>query len=231
MEDPSIRSIIFDLDDTLIQTSQLYNQSRKAFATVMLDYGFSGEAVLDKLDEIDIAHITSQGFAKERYPKSLVKTYHYYIQQAGQKVDPEIEKKISDIGWNVFNKIPPNVNDAEFVLEKLQKRYQLILATLGDPEIQYQKLAGSGLRPYFSSVYVLGYKSPEEYRHIIQEQNLDRKETWLIGNSVRSDLNPGLKLGLNCILIPAETWKFEEEHPVSNQYIEVNALIKVLDYL
>lgn len=187
--------------------------------------------MLEKLDEIDISHIMEQGFAKERYPFSLIKTYHYYSEKVGKKINPAIEKKVADIGWKVFRKVPECVEGAEQVLSILKKRYFLVLATLGDPEIQAQKIAHSGLKPYFSAIYILNYKNIDEYQRILEEHNLNKKETWIVGNSVRSDLNPGLRLGLNCILIPSSTWKFEEEEPISDQYIQINALTEILNYL
>jgi putative hydrolase of the HAD superfamily len=197
----------------------------------MAELGFLQEEVLNKLDEIDIGHISQHGFAKERYPFSLVKTYHYYCGRIGNKVDQEVEKKIADIGWKVFRQIPEKVKGAEEVLDYLKKRYFLILATLGDPEIQYRKIASTGLNLYFSSVYVLNQKSIEEYSKILWKHKLQKKKTWLIGNSVRSDLNPGLRLGLNCILIPAATWKFEEEKPITSHYLKLEKLTEIMEYL
>jgi putative hydrolase of the HAD superfamily len=197
----------------------------------MEELGFLQEEVLNKLDEIDIVHISQQGFTKERYPFSLVKTYHYYCGRIGNKVDREVEKKIADIGWKVFRQIPEKVKGVEEVLDYLKKRYFLILATLGDPEIQHKKIFYSGLQSYFSAVYVLNQKNIEEYSQILQKHHLKREKTWLIGNSVRSDLNPGLRLGLNCILIPAATWKFEEEKPITGHYLRLEKLTEIMDYL
>ncbi len=197
----------------------------------MSDFGFPETEVLDKLDEIDISHIREQGFAKERYPVSLIKTYRYYCEKAGRKTDPETERKITDIGWNVFRRVPECVDGAEQVLDILKEHYLLILVTLGDPEIQSHKIEQSGLKTYFSAIHILNYKSVDEYQQILKGHRLRREETWIIGNSVRSDLNPGLRLGLNCILIPSTTWKFEEEEPVSNQYIQVSSLHEILHYL
>ncbi|MBP8717508.1 MAG: HAD family hydrolase [Candidatus Caldatribacteriota bacterium] len=227
----AIRTIIFDLDDTLIQTSKIYHQARDEFARIMSSLGFPREEVLEKLDEIDIKHIQEQGFAKERYPLSLIKTYHYYCECSGEKIDLQTEKEIAAIGWKVFQQIPEQVEGADLVLNNLKGRYLLILATLGDPEIQHQKIRYSGLQSYFSAIYVLNYKTAEEYLQIIKQHNLKKEKTWIIGNSIRSDLNPGLELGLNCILIPAPTWKFEEEKPISNHYLQLKSLVEVLNYL
>jgi len=197
----------------------------------MSGLGFPANEVLEKLDEIDIGHIHEQGFAKERYPLSLVKTYHYYNKKHGKKIDLEIEKKIADIGWNVFQQVPQRVEGVERILNYLKDSYFLILATLGDSEVQHKKIISSELKPFFSAIYILNYKTVEEYQQILDNHNLKKEDTWLIGNSVRSDLNPGLKLGLNCILIPVSTWIFEEEKPISDQYIRLNSLSEIFDYL
>ena len=38
-----IKTIIFDLDDTLIKTSRLYNQAREEFSLLMENSGFNKE--------------------------------------------------------------------------------------------------------------------------------------------------------------------------------------------
>ena len=197
----------------------------------MTGQGFPAGECLEKLDEIDIEHVNQQGFAIERYPFSLVKTYQFYCQNSDKKIDQEMEKKVAQIGWRVFEQIPEPVEGVNIVLNALKERYTLILATMGDSETQHYKIDHSGLKHYFKAVYILSYKTPEEYQEILAEHNLEKENTWLVGNSIRSDLNPGLKLGLNCILIPVPTWKFEEEKPISDQYIQVDTLIEVLHYL
>ncbi|MCG2820976.1 MAG: hypothetical protein L6371_03715, partial [Candidatus Atribacteria bacterium] len=60
-----IKTIIFDLDDTLIKTSKLYNKAREEFSLLMENSGFKKEETLAKLDEIDIKNIHQHGFTKE----------------------------------------------------------------------------------------------------------------------------------------------------------------------
>ena len=230
-EKMKIKTIIFDLDDTLIKTSKLYNHARDEFSSLMQELGFNSEESLIKLDEVDINYIKEYGFVKERYPLSLGKTYEYFSQKNGKEINSELKKKIEDIGWQVFRQIPELVDGVYQVLEILSKKYFLILATLGDPQVQEEKVRVSGLKKYFSEVYILKHKNVEEYQNILRQHNLDKKDTWIIGNSVRSDLNPGLKLGINCILIPYLSWKFEEEEPLSENYLQLDSLEEVLNYL
>jgi len=229
-----IKAIIFDLDDTLLKTSKLYNQARKDFCRLIEEYGITRgnkEEILKKLDEIDIKNVLKYGFSRERYPISLGKTYEHFARKNGQKIDSEIRKEFEKIGWQVYQKVPEPAEEVYFVLDVLVQKYILILATLGDPIVQENKLKVTGLIKYFSKVYIMKYKSMEEYKNIIKEMGLNKEETWLVGNSVRSDLNPGLKLGLNCILIPYFAWKFEEEKPVSNNFLQLNSLREILNYL
>ena len=226
-----IKAIIFDLDDTLVKTSLLYNHARDNFSSLMQRAGFDGKASLIKLDEIDISYIEEYGFLKERYPYSLGKTYEYYCKESGKKVDLALKEKIENIGWHVFRQVPELVDGVYLVLKTLCKKYFLILATLGDPRVQEEKIRLTGLDKFFSDVNVLKHKNVEEYQVIVKKHNLNKEETWIIGNSVRSDLNPGLKLGLNCILIPYLSWKFEDEKPISKNYLELNTLIEVLEHL
>ena len=226
-----IKTIIFDLDDTLIKTSQLYNQAREEFSSIMEKIGFNREESLIKLDEIDINHIKYYGFVKERYPLSLSKTYEYFLKKNDRKIDLDLKKKIENIGWEVFRQVPELVDGVYQVLDFLNKKYFLILATLGDAQVQEDKVKLTCLKKYFSAIYVLKYKSVEEYQNILTEHKLDKKDTWIVGNSVRSDLNPGLKLGINCILIPYLSWKFEEEVPLSENYLRLDSLKEILNYL
>jgi len=193
--------------------------------------GFDGKASLIKLDEIDISYIEEYGFLRERYPYSLGKTYEYFCKKNGKKINLILKKKVEDIGWHVFRQVPELVDGAYYVLETLREKYLLILATLGDPRVQEEKIRLTGLDKFFSDVNVLKHKNVEEYQAIVKKHNLNKEETWIIGNSVRSDLNPGLKLGLNCILIPYLSWKFEDEKPISKNYLELNTLIEVLEHL
>jgi len=226
-----IKTIIFDLDDTLIKTSRLYDQAREEFSLLMEKAGFKKEEALAKLDEIDIKNIHQHGFVKERYTYSLGNTYEYFSQKNGKKIIPELKKQIEELGWQVFRQIPELVDGVYQVLDTLSQEYFLILATLGDPQVQKKKLRLTSLKEYFSAIYILKYKNVDEYQNILTKHKLDKKDTWIIGNSVRSDLNPGLKLGLNCILIPTLTWKFEEEEPLSGNYLQLDSLKEVLDYL
>ncbi len=50
------------------------------------------------------------------------------------------------------------------------------------------------------------------YRQIVGEMQFDPQDTWMMGNSPRSDINPALAAGLKAVFIPhPHTWRLEHE--------------------
>jgi putative hydrolase of the HAD superfamily len=57
---------------------------------------------------------------------------------------------------------------------------------------------------------VVAEKHPAVYEGIVAEHGLDPEQTWMIGNSPKSDINASLDAGLNAVFIPHEmTWSLE----------------------
>jgi len=49
-------------------------------------------------------------------------------------------------------------------------------------------------------------------RGLVTEYNLRPEQTWMVGNSPRSDINPALEAGIGAIYVPhPNTWKLEVE--------------------
>ncbi len=73
-------------------------------------------------------------------------------------------------------------------------------------------------------------RSLDEYRKVISDSQLSPGRTWVIGNSASSDINPAVKLGIKGILVPKETWKFEEGNLEGDAYI-VTSLKEAADII
>jgi putative hydrolase of the HAD superfamily len=82
--------------------------------------------------------------------------------------------------------------------------------TKGDHAEQAGKLAQSGLASYFSAVEIVAEKDPPTYRGVITRNQLSRPTTWMLGNSIKSDINPALAAGLHAVfLLHPDTWVLE----------------------
>jgi putative hydrolase of the HAD superfamily len=113
-------------------------------------------------------------------------------------------------------------------LAELASRHRLIMVTKGDPVEQRDKLHRSGLAPHFTAVEVLAEKHNEAYRELAACHGCDCANTWMIGNSPRSDINPALTAGLHAVFIAHEfTWVLEHETvnrpPAGQQLLELTS--------
>src|SRR5437868_2032324 len=74
-------------------------------------------------------------------------------------------------------------------LEYLSVRHDLVLLTKGDLEEQKLKVERSGIEKYFRQVVIVEEKEVATYHRIVSELEIDPQQTWMVGNSPRSDIN------------------------------------------
>ena len=74
------------------------------------------------------------------------------------------------------------------------------------------KVDRSGLGEYFAHTAIVKEKDAAAYQRLVAERGFDPGETWMIGNSPKSDINPALEAGLNAVLVPhPHTWVLEHQ--------------------
>ncbi|MCL6478576.1 MAG: HAD hydrolase-like protein [Peptococcaceae bacterium] len=234
MTKPAGRGILFDFDDTLVETTVFFEIARERYARLMAGMGFPRGEVLAVLDQKDIENVRRcGGFLKECFPRAMAETYRHFCGLNGIDPDPDTCRQVEDIGWWVFDQKPVVVPGAGEILGELSARreYDLFLATKGDPSVQWRRINDSGLKKYFKKVYVLKDKTSRQFELIARWQKLDARHSWVVGNSIKSDINPGLLAGFNCIFIPHNyTWHYEMEEPLG-EFATVGTLEEVLNLL
>jgi putative hydrolase of the HAD superfamily len=74
------------------------------------------------------------------------------------------------------------------------------------------KVDRSGLGGYFAHTAIVKEKDAPAYQRLVEERRFNPRETWMIGNSPKSDINPALEAGLNAVLVPhPHTWVLEHQ--------------------
>ena len=97
----------------------------------------------------------------------------------------------------------PGVKDTLKTLKENGK-YKLVVATKGDLLDQENKLERSGLSPYFDHIEVMSDKTEKEYIRMLNILQITPSELLMVGNSLKSDIQPVLTLGGYGIHIPFE---------------------------
>jgi putative hydrolase of the HAD superfamily len=205
-----IPAVIFDGDDTLWETMPLYTTAKIGFQRLMAAESLDSVRALEEFEKIDKKNVERLGFSRQRLPTSMSETYRLLCSEKGQSLNGQVQIRIREIANRIFEGQARLVPGAECVLEALCN-FRLILLTKGDPAVQRKRTEESGLANYFDSIYIVPSKQEAEFQSIIQKEEIDKQASWSVGDSLRSDVHPALKVGLNAIWIPTSTWSYEVE--------------------
>ncbi|WP_138493498.1 HAD family hydrolase [Paenibacillus pinistramenti] len=233
--------IIFDLDDTLIYCNKYFEAVLDEFTRllqVMLgEDRLTAEEIRAKQIEIDVAGVQQVGFASHHFPHSLVETYRYFASLLGHPSSQMEEARISKLGLSVYEQLVEPYPGMIETLDVLKAQgHDLYLYTGGETAIQQRKIDQMKLDVYFEDrIYIRQHKNVEALEEIISNHQFDRSRTWMIGNSLRTDIEPAIKAGINSIYIKQpDEWVYNiiELKPAKNTTMyTVSSLVEVADVI
>jgi putative hydrolase of the HAD superfamily len=123
------------------------------------------------------------------------------------------------------------------VLEELQQDgHHLFLFTGGDAFNQYRKIFQLGLDEYFKKgIYIFKHKNTSALKKVLTKLKSDKKTTWMIGNSLKTDIKPVIELGKNSIHIPSEVeWSYniiDIDIEPRGTFAELTSLLQLPEFL
>jgi len=199
------RTLLIDADDTLWENNIYFERVIAEFVAALGRQGHDAERVDQLLWETEQRNVKVTGYGSRAFCQSL----HEVVRTLGAlELEPWIREREGSILHHPIELLP----GVRETLPRLQSANRLILLTKGREEEQLGKLARSGLAPFFHVTEVVFEKSVETYRGMITKHHLVPAQTWMIGNSPRSDINPARAAGLGTVFIPYHTtWQHELE--------------------
>ena len=205
-------TLIVDADDTLWENNIYYEQCIAAFTELMVDQGYGQEETARTVEAVERQRIPQVGYAPEEFARSLVIAYQRLCESHGQPIEDEVSDAVWEIGRGVIEYPIVLLEGVAETLARLSDHCCLFLLTKGDQEVQESKLARSGLGHLFDGVHIVPEKDADVIRGLLAHYGLRPEQTWLVGNSPRSDINPALEAGVGAIYVPhPNTWKLELE--------------------
>jgi putative hydrolase of the HAD superfamily len=226
------QTLLFDADDTLWENNIYFERAIAAFISYLDHRVHTPEEVRERLNVCERATIAARGYGLKSFRQSLIACFE---QLADAPVTPEKHERITSFADSIAGQEVELISGVAETLGDLARRHRLILVTKGDHSEQLAKLDRSGLAPFFSAVEVLPEKHRSAYGEIIVRHGCVSADTWMIGNSPRSDVNPALAAGLNAVFIPHDyTWVLEHEildpPPAGQHLIELPDFASLLRY-
>jgi putative hydrolase of the HAD superfamily len=226
------QTLLFDADDTLWENNIYFEEAIAAFISYLDHRTHSPAEVRSQLNICEHATILAHGYGLASFRMSLVDCFE---QLTAQPVTAEQHASIVSFTHAISSSDIELLPAVQATLAELSQRHRCILVTKGDFEEQTDKLARSGLSPSFSAVEVLPEKNAGAYRELIPRHSLHPANTWMIGNSPKSDINPSLAAGFNAVFLPHDhTWTLEHETvsppPAGRQLLELKRFADLTAY-
>lgn len=172
------------------------------------------------------------GYGAKAFTISMVETA---LRMSGQKISAEKVQQIILLGKSLLQmpiELLPGVEETLKALKE-QGGYRLVVATKGDLLDQERKLQRSGLMPYFDHIEIMSDKTEKEYTRLLQVLQVAPEEFLMIGNSLKSDIQPVLSIGGYGVHIPFEVmWQHEVVDTFTHPRLkQVKSPMELMDWL
>jgi putative hydrolase of the HAD superfamily len=201
--------LLIDADDTLWENNVYFERAFDDYCGFLNHSTLSPVEVRAILDEIELANIKIHGYGSLNFGRNLKQCYE---RLAEREVRGEDLDTVMSFAARILEQPIELIDGVAETLEYLSLRHQLTLCTKGHPEEQKLKIDRSGLGVYFGHTAIVREKDEASYRKLVAERWMSADNTWMIGNSPKSDINPALDAGLNAVFVPHErTWELEKQ--------------------
>ena len=205
MEGP--QTLLIDADDTLWENNIYFERAITSFISFLNHHEFTPTQVREVLNQVERECVVKHGYGLHSFRHALVDTFE---RLAVDPLTPALHETIHGFAAAIAEHPIETLREVPETLAYLSGRHRLILLTKGNLTEQSGKVERSGLKEYFAAVEIVSEKDAELYRGLVNKYELATQQTWMVGNSPKSDINPALEAGLNAVFVPHEmTWVLE----------------------
>ncbi len=184
--------IIFDLDDTLIDTS----------GTVI---PYKLKALLLKLSEAGVSFPAEKALNMLRnmnhYGKSLLDAFSEFLEinSIDKKYFLSVSKEVFD-NLNDLYEVSTVPNALE-VISELTRKHTLAIVSYGKKEFQYEKMKKAGIdTSVFSRIVISNNKDKKPYyQALLKELDFSPLDVLVCGDRIQRDLSPAKELGFKTV--------------------------------
>jgi putative hydrolase of the HAD superfamily len=203
------QTLIFDADDTLWENNIYFEEAFEQFFSYLKHSSMTPAEVRCVLDEIEMANARINGYGSRNYGGNLATCLRHLAERDISDQDLEA---VREFAHAILDRPIQLLDGVQETVTEMAKRHDLVIFTKGDQAEQQAKIDRSGLLPYFRQAIIVKEKNIPAYAALAAEHRFVPAETWMIGNSPKSDINPSLAAGLGAVYVPhPRTWGLEQE--------------------
>lgn len=231
-----VRLVLVDFDDTLVDTAPRFARARDALFRLLVEAGFdAAEAERVHHHEVDPVMRERHGFGPHRMGPAFAETYLALCAAAGLDPEEAFAARCLELGAAVAG-TPAELDGAFPALRRLAERLPTAIYTQSaDAAYQLGCLRDTGVADLVGDarIRVVPVKTAGALRETLDTFGVrDPAAAWMVGNSVRSDINPALELGVNAILVEqADPWHHDVVEPLHDGFRQVPRFSDAVDFL
>ncbi|KRF01852.1 haloacid dehalogenase [Frateuria sp. Soil773] len=220
-----LQMIGFDGDDTLWHSEGYYQDAGKAFEAILGGYVDLADLRLhEQMLATERRNLKLFGYGAKGMTLSMVETA---IALTDSRITAQDIHRIVAIGKGVLQhpvELLPGIREA---VRAVAEQYHVVLITKGDLFHQEKKVEQSGLADLFRRIEIVSEKDAATYRRLFAEFGLEPAQFAMVGNSLRSDIEPVVRLGGWGVHMPYHvTWAHELENGLGDdtqRYVTADA--------
>lgn len=206
-----LKLIGFDGDDTLWHSEGYYREASTQFTAIIGRYvDVTDEHVQAGMLATERRNLKLFGYGAKGMTLSMVETA---IAITEGRISAADIHQLVEIGKLVLQhpvELLPGVREA---VVAVAERHAVVLITKGDLFHQEKKVAQSGMADLFHRIEIVSEKDAATYRRVLGEFALEPAQFAMVGNSLRSDIEPVIRLGGWGVHMPYHvTWEHELEN-------------------
>ena len=232
-----VELVLVDFDDTLVDTAPRFQNARRELFRLLAAAGFHDEAEVRRVhhDVVDPGMRQRFGLGPARMEHAFRATYEHLCEASACAIDAAVAERAALLGRAVAG-APPLLNGALQALARLARALPTALYTqAGDRDYQLGCVRDCGILDILplERVHVTERKTTAQFSRVLREFQITQPDNvWMIGNSMRSDINPALEVGANAILVEvADPWEFDLVEPVSDAFHRAPSFGAAVDLL
>jgi putative hydrolase of the HAD superfamily len=213
--------VLVDFDDTLVDTGPRFADRRRHLFNLLEAEGFHRDRVEHVHHEVvDSELLGLLGFGPFRLGPSFRDTYVRLCVFHQRTPDPAVARSAEALAEGVEAPSPPFPGALE-ALERLSRTVPTAVYTQsGFPEYQLKCMEAAGVLEIIPAARIR--VTPEKTTEAFRRASLDfgvppGPGVWMVGNSVRSDVNPALAAGARALWVHSggDGWHHDRAEPLA----------------
>lgn len=224
-----IEAVLFDLDDTLIYTSEIFTKYMMMYAQAVAELsGLDPEVVLRVLQKINDEEYKRMGVSPKRWAAVVER-----LAKEFSHGEAEILESLP-ILMKIYSVEPRMRNGSRMLLDVFKATgVKMVLVTHANVEWTYFKLEKLGLLDYFDVIVIAdenGHKKTEDWKRGMDEAEVEPKKCLVVGDNLGGDIRSGDELGARTVWMPSP-WSVYRQGEVPERTVTIEEIFELLTAL